>query len=125
MCRAGNGCALSDDQGRRRKRGYFEAFLVCASLAVGFILVEVAYRGYLWYTYAIDTNYFVATMDHPDTIARFDDWRIPYRVTGKFPPGVTITFSTYASDGSLLRQYPVRINNLGWVSYNDWDIEKN
>ena len=95
------------------KAGWREWLLVMTSLAVGYMILEVGYRAYLYYSYAIETQYRVTTTNvrmYPQIGG------IPGNIVGEYEPSRMMTLRLYEKDNKLLRENQAPINNLGWVS---------
>jgi hypothetical protein len=99
----------------------FAAIVVPASLLIGYLLMEAGYRGYLYFLYVIDHNYFVTTV----TVRPFTELAAqPGGVYGNYQPHRPITFSSYDGAGRLLQRHTIRINNYGWPSEHDYSRTK-
>jgi len=63
-------------------------------------------------------SYGTSTWDGPQTFIKAE------RVGGLFPPNADLTRRDYGPDGSLLRSHTFHVNNLGWISRNNYDEAK-
>lgn len=94
---------------------------VVVSLLLGYLFIEAAYRAYLYFNYAVQTNYSVSTTDLRQSVPTVGQ---PGSVYGYYAPGKSFTMTRYAVDGAMVQQHRVRINNLGWVSSFDYQRDK-
>jgi hypothetical protein len=96
------------------------ALLVPAFSILGYLLVEVGYRGYLSYLYVFEHSFALTTVD-----ARWSNQMgAPGSVYGFYQPRRPITFSFYTADGHMAQRHTVQINNYGWPSIYDYSREK-
>jgi tetratricopeptide (TPR) repeat protein len=84
------------------------------------VVVEAAYRSYLYLEYVVGSSYFVTTVDRPQRNIYIGT---PNNVRGPYEPGVTVS-RAYDDQGELFSTIRYRVNNLGWVSKFDYQIEK-
>src|SRR5262245_54202943 len=86
----------------------FEAMLVSVSLLIGLGIVEIGYRLYLYYTYAVQAEYAIKVMD-----ARMPNVNIGEKgnVLGPYPRGSSYTETAYDKDNQILEKHKVSINN--------------
>lgn len=94
---------------------------MAVSLVVGYGLIEAGYRAYLYYSYAVRADYYVAIMD-----ARLPSINVnaPGNVFGPYPRGTVYTLTQYDQDDHPINRHQVHINNLGWVSHYDYTVAK-
>lgn len=95
---------------------FFELLLVPISLIVGYGLIEIGYRAYLHYTYAVEAKYSVAVQDAP-VIGMSTT---PGTVLGPFPINRVVSRKLYDADSHVVLQNRYRVNNLGWLSGSDY-----
>ena len=98
-----------------------EHSLLVVSLAIGFVLVELGYRTWLYWKYAVDTRFDVVVVD---TDMRDRGFGRPGSLYGPYPISVNATYSRYGIDGQLDSRIVVRFNNFGWVSHFDYSRAK-
>lgn len=101
----------------RARQRIFEAILVCVSLLLGYVVVELIYRSYLYYNYAIQADYPVTTVDTRLLNANVS---APGNIWGPYPPNTVFTLKKYNSTNRLLHENRIHINNVGWVSHYDY-----
>lgn len=99
---------------------FLELLLVVVSLAVGYGLIEIGYRAYLYYTLAIDAKYGVMTVDAPSI--GFSG--VPGTVIGPYKVNSTVHRKVYDADDNVVLENHYRVNNLGWISGSDYTREK-
>lgn len=100
-------------------RGFVVAFVISVG-CVG-IFGEIAYRAWLYWTYAVNGEYTVVTVDYPPSDTKFYS---DGNVLGGYPPNVRFSFRQYGVDGAFQQSSYVRVNNLGWVSPYDFALSK-
>src|SRR5262245_58691242 len=100
----------------RSRQRLFEIILVSASLLVGYLVVEFAYRGYLYYTYAVRADYAVMTIDARYPSPPLD---IPGNIRGPNPISSVLTYTQYDAGDHIVQRHRIKTNNLGWVSHHD------
>ncbi len=97
------------------------ALVVSASLLIGYLIMEAAYRGYLYYAYVVEPNFSVTTID----VRPFNQLgAMPGSVYGYYQPHKPIAFTSYDGAGRILERHTVQINNFGWPSRYDYSREK-
>jgi hypothetical protein len=104
----------------RSRHRLFEALLVAASLLAGYLLIEIAYRGYLYYVYVVDAHFAVKTID-VSPLVELGATGSPF---GIYQPRKPITLTSYDESGNILEHHTIAINNFGWVSQNDYSRAK-
>ena len=85
------------------------------------LLVELSYRAYVYYNYAINAKYPVATIDSRNDKKYFGS---SGNVRGNLKPGLS-TWTRYDNQGNIFSKIKVHVNNLGWVSRFDYETETN
>ena len=93
-----------------------EGVAICLSALIGYGFVELGYRLYLYYTFAVNTKYATTIMDARELAVNFG---APGSVLGPNPRSTDFYKTYYSSDDEIIYRHKVHINNLGWTSrYN-------
>jgi hypothetical protein len=96
-------------------------FLIAFAVAMAglFVTAEIGDRAWLYTMYVVNAAYPVMTVDYAQ-------WLGPSFVKdeGPYPPNIHFTVRQYGVDGAFQRAAHVSINNLGWVSSDDFSLPK-
>jgi hypothetical protein len=106
---------------RKVRERVFEAALVVFSVILCFLCIEVGYRVYLFYTFAVQANYPVQVVDGPPPNINFG---YPGNVFGPMPIAAYYNSLYYDGQDQLIYEHKVRTNNLGWTSRYDYSVAK-
>src|SRR5262245_29776693 len=98
-----------------------EAILICASLVFSYAVIEFGYRLYVYYSYAVQGNYSVQTIDVRQPPERISQ---PRDVLGPNRDGSTYSRVYYNGLNEIFYRHKVHINNLGWTSRHDYSVAK-
>jgi tetratricopeptide (TPR) repeat protein len=98
-----------------------EAALVLLSLFIGYLVIEVGYRAYLYFTFAVKANYAVNTIDANVQRGVFGT---PGSVTGAYVPNSKFTLTQHDINDKAVLRSVIQINNFGWVSRYDYSRKK-
>jgi tetratricopeptide (TPR) repeat protein len=95
--------------------------LVFFSIGLTCLCIEVGYRTYLYYNYAIVGNYPIVTID-----ARRPrlDFHAPGNIFGPNPISTLYNAVYYNGKNEVVYRHRVRTNNLGWTSRYDYSRAK-
>jgi hypothetical protein len=98
-------------------RKFLIAFAV--AMAAFSLIGETGYRAWLYSRYVVNAAYPVVTVDYPYSPG-------PFFVNdeGPYPPNTHFALREYGVDGTFQRSSQVSINNLGWVSSDDFLLPK-
>lgn len=101
---------------KNTRQRLIEGVAISLSLLIGYGLVELGYRLYLYYTFAVNTKYAITIMDARESAVNFG---APGSVLGPNPRSTDFYKTYYSSDDEIIYRHKVHINNLGWTSrYN-------
>jgi hypothetical protein len=106
--------------GRLRDRA-LEAALVAVSVILCVLCIEVGYRVYLFYTFAVQANYPVQVVDGPQPSINFG---YPGNVFGPMPIAAHYNAFYYDGQDRLIYEHKVLTNNLGWTSRYNYSVAK-
>jgi hypothetical protein len=85
------------------------------------IFGEIGYRVWLYHTYVVAAAYPVNTVDYPPF---FGPVFVGSEMLGPYPPNTRFELRQYGPDGAYQRTSHVSVNNLGWVSPDDYSPSK-
>jgi tetratricopeptide (TPR) repeat protein len=87
--------------------------LVGFAICVGYFFVETGYRVYLFYTYAVEAEYDIVTVDAMEPRINI---HAPGNVTGPYPTKTVFSKVYYNGKNKVIYRNKVHTNNLGWTS---------
>lgn len=108
---------MADQSGRRLA----ELALVFFSVGFTYLCIEVGYRFYLFYTYAVVADYSIVTIDARQPRL---DVHAPGNVVGPNPISALYNAVYYNGKNEVEYRNKVRTNNLGWTSRYDYSRAK-
>ena len=95
--------------------------LVFLSVGFAYLCIEIGYRLYMFYTYAVVAEYQVVTFD---TRQPRLDLEAPGNVFGPYPISASYNAVYYSAKNEIVYRNKVRTNNLGWTSRYDYSVTK-
>jgi len=106
------------DQSRKRLAEWALVFL---SVGLTYLCIEIGYRFYLYYTYAIIADYSVVAVSARQPRIDFDG---PGNVFGPSATSTSYDAVYYNNKNEVVYRHKVRTNNLGWTSRYDYSVAK-
>jgi hypothetical protein len=106
---------------KRLRERLAEWLLVFVSIGLSCLCIEVGYRVYLYYTYAIVGDYPIVTIDARQPRLNFD---APGNVFGPFPVSAVYNAVYYDDKNEVIYRNKVHTNNVGWTSRYDYSPAK-
>jgi hypothetical protein len=98
-----------------------ELGLILLACGIGFMVVELAFRGYIMYKFAVQASYSIIAMDTQVPVSGFTK---PGRIFGPQPADTTYTMTHYNSNNEVVHFNKIHANNLGWTSRYDYTRQK-
>jgi tetratricopeptide (TPR) repeat protein len=106
---------------KRLRERLAEWALVFVSIGLTCLCIEIGYRVYLFYTYAIVGNYAIVTIDAREPRLDLDTRG---DVFGPFPISALYNVVYYDDKNEVVYRHKIRTNNLGWTSRYDYSPAK-
>src|SRR5947208_8382224 len=95
-----------------RRQCVFQIITVVFALLLGYLIVEIGYRAYLYYSYVVKKEYAGVAVVDARLPTEFSLASIPNNIFGSFPPNTDFTITHYNPDNQPHNRHHVHSNNL-------------